>query len=156
MPKIRVAVDEKRVRRLEARWPLPFISEPERVFRFEVLGAPRTKGNSPVPVWNKRRLIILPSRPCRRWLKAALEQVPFLRQASGLKGMIVVPVRVAAVFYRDRAAGDLDNYEKGLGDFLQRARLLSNDKHIASWDGSRLDIDRVRPRVEIEITVLGL
>jgi Holliday junction resolvase RusA-like endonuclease len=155
MPAIEIAVDDNRARRAEERWPQPFICEPGRVFRFEVIGAPRTKGNHPVAIRRNQRLIVLPSKAYRAWLKNALAQVPFIRQTSGLKGMIVVPVRVTAVFFRDRKSGDLDNYEKGFGDFLQRARLLSNDKLIASWDGSRLDVDRERPRVEVEIELLG-
>jgi Holliday junction resolvase RusA-like endonuclease len=152
---IGIAVDDQRARRAQERWPQPFISEPGRTFRFVVLGAARTKGNHPVAIRKGQRLIVLPSKPYRLWLKNALAQVPFIRQASGLKGMIISPVRVAAVFFRDRKIGDLDNYEKGFGDFLQKARLLSNDKLIASWDGSRLDVDRDRPRVEVEIEVLG-
>jgi len=155
MPTIRIAIDDRRARRAEERSPQPLVCERGRVFRFEVLGAPRTKGNHPLAIWKHKRLIIVPSKAYRAWLATALEQVPFIRQASGLKGMIVVPVRVAAVFYRDRNLGDLDNFEKGFGDFLQKARLLSTDRHIASWDGSRLDVDHARPRVAVEIEVLG-
>ena len=153
--RINLVVDTRRARQAQERWPLPFIAESGRVFRFNVAGAPRTKGNHPVAMWKKKRVVILPSRAYRIWLAAALDQVPFIRQASGLKGMIIAPIHVRAIFYRERKTGDLDNYEKGLGDFLERARFLSNDKLIASWDGTRLEVDRARPRIEVEITVLG-
>lgn len=39
-------------------------------------------------------------------------------------------------------------------DWLQRAGVLANDRQIASWDGSRLDKDASRPRVEVAIEVL--
>jgi Holliday junction resolvase RusA-like endonuclease len=155
MPTICIAIDGKRGGRAELRWPQPFVCDRGCVFRFEVLGAPRTKGNHPVAIHKGKRLIILPSKAYRVWLKAALAQVPFIRQMNRLTGMIIVPVRVTAVFYRDRNTGDLDNFEKGFGDFLQKARLLSTDRHITSWDGSRLDVDHERPRVDVEIEVLG-
>jgi Holliday junction resolvase RusA-like endonuclease len=104
-----------------------------------------------------RKLVRLPSPPYRAWLRNAMAQFPIFRQAfAGALLPLEERVNVKAVFYRDRDAGDLDNYEKGFGDFLQKARIVDNDKLIASWDGSRLDLDRKNPRVEVEIEVLGV
>lgn len=60
-------------------------------------------------------------------------------------------VEVTAVFYRDRDQGDEDNFEKALGDTLQRAGVVENDRLI-HWTGeTRLEVDRARPRVEVTI-----
>ena len=126
---------------------------------FTIAGAPRSKGNSTMLVraGKSGRPVQLQSKQYRRWYASAAAQALAvkmrLRLDHGVTLPIAQPVRVAAVFYRDRASGDLDNYEKGLGDFLQRCGFVANDRLIASWDGSRLDKDAAKPRVEVTLTV---
>jgi Holliday junction resolvase RusA-like endonuclease len=124
---------------------------------FTIAGAPRTKGNSAIMVKRGRALVRLPPKQYQRWYKSAAAQALAvkmqLRLDEGVTLPIAQPVRVAAVFYRDRASGDLDNYEKGFGDFLQRCGFVANDRLITSWDGSRLDKDAARPRVEVRLEV---
>lgn len=122
--------------------------------RFVIVGPPRTKGNSRVFATAKGKPLFLPSKQYQAWFKAAKQQVPIIRMATRIIRPLTCPVRVEAVFYRDRAAGDLDNYEKGLGDFLQRAGLIANDQQISSWGESRLDKDAARPRVEVTLTTM--
>jgi hypothetical protein len=43
-------------------------------------------------------------------------------------------------------------YYQGLADLLESRGILANDKHIVSWDGSRLLKDAARPRVELILT----
>jgi len=64
----------------------------------------------------------------------------------------VTPVHVKALFYRDADRGDLCGYQQAGGDALEAAGVVSNDKIIDSWDGSRRLIDRQNPRVEIEVS----
>lgn len=64
---------------------------------------------------------------------------------------LAAPVSVCALIYRDADRGDLTGYLQAIGDALERAGVVTNDKLIHSWDGSRKLIDRARPRVEIEI-----
>ncbi len=124
------------------------------IARFTISGAPRTKGNHPVVARNSRRVLVLPSRPYRQWLNLALAQAPRALSACRSTGFalpIAARVDVTARFYRDRAVGDEDNFKKGLGDYLQRAGVVSNDKLI-HWTGeTRLLKDAANPRIEIEI-----
>lgn len=123
--------------------------------KFTLVGAPRTLGNHPRIIKRGSKFIRLAPKTYAAWKKSADAQLPFVKQAATAAGMtlpLMCPVRVCAVFYRDRAIGDCDNFFKGLGDWLQRAGVLANDRQIASWDGSRLEKDATRPRVEIEIT----
>jgi hypothetical protein len=68
-----------------------------------------------------------------------------------------VPVLVEAIFYRERDVGDLAGYIQALGDVLEVAGVVSNDRLIAGWpiprDG-RLPLrkDAERPRIELFIT----
>ena len=119
------------------------LGPPNLPWSFTILGAPRTKGNS------RSGFGTFPSASHRKWLRSALAQAPIIRAAC--KGTARVPVHVRAVFYRASRTGDLDNYLKALGDFLERCGLVWNDNLIASWDGSRLEVDRARPRIEVTV-----
>ena len=115
-----------------------------------VTGAPRTKknsmqintrGGSPVP---------FPSKAWRKWLKTAV----IVGDAPARLGFpIGHPVNCRAIFYRDRRIGDAVGFYQGLADLLEKRGVLEDDKWIVSWDGSRLDCDRERPRVEVELEV---
>ena len=76
-----------------------------------------------------------------------------LRQQR-LDAPIDTPVSVAAVFFRDRSVGDLVSYMQALADALEKASVITNDRLIVSWDGSRLAKDAQRPRVELVIVSL--
>lgn len=65
------------------------------------------------------------------------------------------PVHVTATFFRERAVGDLVNYMQALADALESAHILEDDKWILSWDGTRLDKDAEKPRVELELRPLA-
>ena len=59
------------------------------------------------------------------------------------------------VFYLpDKRRGDLVNYQEAALDILVRAGVLADDNYkiVASMDGSRVLVDKARPRTEIEIT----
>ncbi|PID82024.1 MAG: hypothetical protein CSB16_03440 [Clostridiales bacterium] len=68
--------------------------------------------------------------------------------------MIDYPVNVKSVYYRaTRHKVDLNNLHSALHDCLVKAGVLEDDNYkiIASTDGSRVEIDKENPRVEIEI-----
>lgn len=117
---------------------------------FIVYGAPRTKKTSNRIVRAGRRRYVLPSEPHQRWFCSALPQL----KAQWRRLPLSVPVGVRAIFYRDRAAGDLCNYMQALADALERAGVVKNDRLIGSWDGSRLRKDAARPRIEVTIADL--
>lgn len=120
------------------------------LFSAVIEGPPRTKGNSPMLLKGSKFPRMLPGKNFRAWEKIALQQLWILTTRCSFV-TIDEPVNVTAVFYRDRMAGDLDNYFKALGDVLQKAKILKNDRQIVSWNGSRLDKDSKRPRVVLEI-----
>lgn len=116
-----------------------------------VHGAPRTKKTHNAVVRAGKRTVVLPSKQWREWVKTA-----------GIGGwnarghrVISEPVNCRAIFYRDADRGDAVGYYQGLADLLEKRGIVANDKWIRSWDGSRLEVDRERPRVEITLERIG-
>lgn len=144
-----------------------------------ILGAPRTKktssrivGSGPkCTACGKRtgRPFLIPSKDNIEWTKDAVRQLrdqtaamahaPSCKCRSCFPSIdrpaptyIDVPVNCRALFYRDRLTGDANNYYASLADALEEAGVVTNDKLIVSWDGSRLRKDAERPRIELELT----
>lgn len=64
------------------------------------------------------------------------------------------PINLKCIFYvKDRRKRDLANYIEAIQDILVKYNVISDDNHfiVVSLDGSRMLIDKERPRVEIEI-----
>ena len=121
------------------------------MIRFTVFGAPRTKKNSNILALAGRRHVVLPSKAWTKWAKTAV--------IVGVEGRGVVlgrapdqPYNICATFYRDRNTGDAVGYYQGLADLLQKRGVISDDKWLVSWDGSRLKKDADNPRVEITLS----
>ena len=113
--------------------------------RLTLYGAPRTKKTSNQLQRFGGRLKVVPSAAWMKWRDACLKQIsPFLRLRDQ-------PYNLCALFYRDADRGDLVGYLQGLQDVLQEAQIISDDRWFKSLDGSRLRVDRERPRVELEI-----
>lgn len=121
-------------------------------------GPPRTKKTSNVTAiaGNKEggRAIVLPSKLWRQWVRDAIVVGYRATDARFMwlkKGMQLPdrPYNCAAIFYRERNAGDAVGYYQGLADLLAERGVLSNDKWIEQWDGSRLRKDALHPRVEL-------
>lgn len=144
----------------------------EITVRFEIESPPRTKKTSNRIVRIKCRdgrtfQKIMPSKAYMTWFKAAMRQVLMIRTLARDQGVSLPlsgPVHVSAVFYRDADRGDLTGYEQALADFLQEplfrpkrngAGVIRDDRQVVSWDGSRLDVDRSRPRIEVMVRALG-
>ena len=142
--------------------------------------APRTKKNSArvvtIPAKGARRCHacgkmpgfpkVLPSEAYETWERAALREmlviVPALR-AAGVELPITAPISVEALVYVEPRAdgkmradvGDVCGYYQAVGDMLQAAGIIADDRQIEDWDGSRRLIDAANPRVEIYITLVG-
>jgi hypothetical protein len=114
-----------------------------------VNGAPRTKKNHGRVERRGKRIVHLPSLAFTKWEAIAKPQ---LRLAWAEYQPIEWPVNVRAHFYRDALTGDAVGYYQALADVLQAACVVTDDKYIVSWDGSRLLKDAERPRVELVIT----
>lgn len=119
---------------------------------FTILGAPVTKKNSGrIMRSRKGRPFVMPSAAFKRWEQTTILQLQSQRRSSPT---LTVPVELTALIYRKRNVGDLDNYLSAVGDVLQKAQVISNDKLIASFGQSRLLKDAKCPRVEIELRPL--
>lgn len=122
--------------------------------QFTVWGSPRTKKTSNRLVVAGHRTRILPSKAWERWVKTA----PILRGTNRdepvrqVLGVPDKPYNVCATFYRDARRGDAIGFYQGLADLLEKRGVISDDKFFVSWDGSRLEIDRENPRVEVTLT----
>jgi len=124
---------------------------------------PRTKKNSPQIVPHMKFPILVPSESYREWLRGCKKSLK--EQIIGLGSILPIakPVNCRAIFYRAAKIGDAVGYYQALGDLLQEnvggkndpeLRVLTNDKYLWQWDGSRLAKDPSRPRVEVELTEL--
>jgi Holliday junction resolvase RusA-like endonuclease len=129
--------------------------EPMRLV-FVVPGAGRTKKNSSRVVRNGGFTRVLPSAAHEAWYRSAKQAFDADIRAMRVAARIPIgrPVRVSATFFRDRNTGDLVGYMQALADFLEGQGVLVDDKWIASWEGTRLDKDAERPRIEVEMEVL--
>ena len=77
-----------------------------------------------------------------------------LRQIKRPHSPISARVNVRCVYYMKTARRvDLANLIEATTDILVKARVLEDDnsKIVAAHDGSRVELDRKQPRVEIEI-----
>nr|DAU59845.1 MAG TPA: Endodeoxyribonuclease RusA [Caudoviricetes sp.] len=77
-----------------------------------------------------------------------------LRQIKKPRSPISARVNVRCVYYMKTARRvDLANLIEATTDILVKARVLEDDnsKIVAAHDGSRVELDRKQPRVEIEI-----
>jgi len=123
---------------------------------FTLTGAPRTKKNHGKVGWSrtKKRKVHLQSDAYYAWHDAAGSQIPQIRRDhidAGGELPIGDQVHVRALFFRDADRGDLHAYEQALGDFLQDLGIITDDKLIESWDGTRKLVDGKKPRIEVEI-----
>ena len=120
-----------------------------------ILGRPITSKNSSVIIMlgkgTNKRPVPIPSKQAREYFKLAIPQL----QAQWSWEPISMPVNLCARVYRERAWGDLGNYLSAICDILEKAGVVENDKWILGFDGSRLDKDAERPRVEIVISRLA-
>lgn len=125
------------------------------VLTFRVLGAPRTKGNSPrVGVSPRGKRFVLPSKAAAKWEQDAILQIQ--SQMGKYRGKTFYEGQrwnCKALIYRERnGPGDASNYYKAIGDALERGGAVVNDRYIASWDGSDVLLDRANPRIEIVLS----
>lgn len=123
------------------------------VHRLVILGMPRTKKTSDEFGHAGGRFHKFPAKEWRAWARDA----PVQWLSSNPWRPITTRVSARALFYlTPRQGGDAHGYYQGLADFLQDRGILHNDRLIRHWDGSRLLVDRARPRVELELEVLPL
>lgn len=96
---------------------------------------------------------IFPSKAYREWDKAVRGQLLMVRQT--MAAPFNVPVSCCALFYRETAIGDSCGFYQALGDSLEAAGIVTNDRLIEHWDGSRLLKDKLNPRVVVTLNPIG-
>jgi Holliday junction resolvase RusA-like endonuclease len=135
---------------------------------FVIHGPPRTKKNSGrivvIPTKGSRRCHacghmsgfpkILPSEAYEAWEVGAIRELMEIKPRLGVELPITAPVSIEALIYRKRDTGDIVGYLQAIGDMLQAAGVLKDDRQIEDWDGSRRLKDAANPRCEIFIRVL--
>lgn len=140
------------------------LSEADVTVEFALLGPPRTKKTSDRLDLRGDRPKKLPSKPHEKWFDNAMSQLPPI--TTRLLRQVQLPLQgrywITAYFYLENAIeGDLLGYEQALADWLQMptqarngAGIITDDRFIDSWDGSRRLLDRANPRIEVTIRVL--
>lgn len=118
-----------------------------------------TKGSRRCPVCGKMPGFpkIIPSDAHAAWHEAAMQQLLGIKAELARRGLtlpITGLVNVEALFYQDVDRADAVGLYESLGDLLQDAQVIGNDRQVASWDGSQRLRDGARPRVEVYITVI--
>lgn len=121
-----------------------------------ILGRPASKKNSMRIVRVRGRPLVIQSSAYLGWASIAIPQLRAQWARSyAASGPIGYPVNLRAIVYRARAGrADLLNFLASVSDVLEEAGVLVDDKLVAGLDGSRLLVDRARPRVEIELAPL--
>ena len=137
------------------------------MIRLVVEGPPRTKKNHQQIRINRRtgKHFVAQADTASAWEEIAVLQLRTQLHRAPLKspfdGAVLLPyftrpVNVRALVYRERAGrADLLNYLAAVSDALEAAGVVANDELVAGLDGSRMLIDRARPRVEITLEPLG-
>ena len=119
------------------------------ILTFTIPLTPVTKKNSQRIVMRGGRPIILPSEKYKEYEESALYLIP-KRQTP-----IDFPVNVKCIFYMPtNRVCDLTNHLEAIDDVMVKAGILKDDNYkiVASHDGSRVMVDRDRPRTEVEIS----
>ena len=117
-------------------------------------GKPITKKNHQRILRNRRtgQSFISQSNAYLAYEQQCLKYTP--RQA---RRKIDTPCRVTCVYYMpDKRRVDMTNLLAATHDILVKAGVLADDNSriIRSVDGSRVELDRARPRVEVEVALL--
>lgn len=123
---------------------------------FVVKGAPRTKKNSLRRIRRGTQTFTVSSEAHREWEQYAILQLR--QQLHRYRGSTFSEGQrwnMRATVYRDADRGDLLNFLAAVSDVLENAEVVADDKQIVAVDGSRLDLDRVNPRVEITLTEMA-
>ena len=139
-----------------------FKLRPGESITFVLPVTPRTKKNHGSVIKRGERKFHIPSEPYREM------EGKILKWASAIAGLMIrdgrahdmsalnlsQPLNCSAIFHREKNIGDAVGYYQGLADALEAAGIVSDDKWITQWDGSRLAKDATRSRIEVTLTAI--
>lgn len=127
------------------------------MLRIVIPGNPPTKKTSQKIIVNKAtgRPMVIPSSQYREYEQfccGTKTRPGYLAQWGNV--CFTTPVNLCARYWlQDGRRKDLLNLLAATADILERAGIILNDNLVESVDGSRImGIDKINPRVEIEIT----
>ena len=117
-----------------------------------IYGPPRTKKNSG-RIFRRADAtpFVMPSATSVAWARLAIPQL--VRQWIG-RATLTGPIHLRAVIYRKARTGDLTNYLEAVGDALQAAGVIENDRLIVAID-ALLGYDKANPRVELRLAPMA-
>jgi hypothetical protein len=111
-----------------------------------------------------KRLVRIPTPSYNAWHTSALKQLEALgydpdfkarrKLQPQLRGKITEPINLECHFYlKSNGRVDLSALYEGIQDVLVEVGLLDDDnfKIVASHDGSGVEVDKERPRIEVVI-----
>lgn len=99
---------------------------------------------------------LFPSKLYQKWERAAIRSMKACFSEMRLAGVWAIDDWMnceAKIFYKG-PQGDTVGYQQAIGDMLQKSELITNDKHIESWDGSARIHVKEWPRLELCLTYL--
>ena len=131
----------------------------KKAIHFTIMGRPALKKNSRdigfAGHGAKRKFIPLQSKSYREALQTHVPQIKKQYKLKNPVGSKEQPLWLRVHFYAGKGVEpDLDGAMVGLGDLLQKAGVISNDRWIKSWDGSRVipwNQHQSDPRTTVEI-----
>ena len=130
---------------------------------FTLYIAPRTKKNhSRIVTLKNGRRFLRPSKQYEEFEENIIDELFLAKHRFKELGQeidlftlqIDYPINLKCVFYKDKNyKADLCGYLQAIQDCLVKYGVLAddNDKIIKSVDGSRCEVDKENPRIEIEI-----
>ena len=126
----------------------------ENPLKIVIWGDPPIKKNQGKTVTNRAtgKKVRIPPKKFSDWEKDAKKQ---LLGKMPTTGPIDYPINLQCVFYRQKEIiCDLSNLYEAPQDVLKDMGIIKDDNYtiVASHDGSRVEIDRTKPRMELTIT----
>ena len=117
--------------------------------KLTLYGRPITKKNNPRVVMTGRYPKVLPSKQYQAYEEACLLQI-----TGKYRQKIDYPINLKCLYYMPtRHKVDITNLMSATHDILVSGQVIDDDnsKIVKSVDGTRVYLDRDKPRVEIEI-----
>ena len=118
--------------------------------KFVIEVIPRSKKNSQEIIFNRKtgKRMVIQNKRYTEFEKECKWFMPKLEKP------IDYPINLSCHFYvNDARRRDIANYLEAIQDILVKYKVIEDDNYsiIASLDNCKMEIDRVKPRCEIEI-----
>lgn len=129
--------------------------EDQYLYKYIIVGNPRSKKNSMRPSYHNGKFKLLQSQSYIDYAIAAKPQLIDQMRKNKQTEPIDYPINLKCLYYRsDKRRVDLVNLLNGM-DILTEVGIIADDNYkiVASVDGSRILYDKDNPRTEIYISL---